>query len=251
MGFAAADPRSDAAAGPLLQAYLLGPVDFESALALQRYLVYQVGGDRTGGGALVLCEHPPLITVGRQGSRAHVLCEPEELRARRWSIRWVNRGGGCWLHLPGQLAVYPVLPLRQLGLGLNAHLERLQDVFRAVLEEFGVRGESGTGHPGVWVGGRPLAALGVAVRDWVSYYGAVLNVNPDLEPYRRVRCVGPGSGTMTSLERERRGRLSPALVRERLLEHFAERFGFGRTALFFEHPLLPRKGAAGAVATRP
>jgi lipoyl(octanoyl) transferase len=101
------------------------------------------------------------------------------------------------------------------------------------------------------VGGRPLAALGVAVRNWVSYYGAVLNVNPDLEPYRQVRCVGPGSGTMTSLERERRGRLSPALVRERLLEHFAERFGFGRTALFFEHPLLPRPASAGAVANRP
>src|SRR5712691_2702948 len=81
-------------AGPdaALQVYLLGLVEFESALVLQRRLAYQVAGDRDGA-VLFLCEHPPLITVGRQGSRAHILCEPEELRARQWRVRWVNRGG--------------------------------------------------------------------------------------------------------------------------------------------------------------
>src|SRR5262245_61745678 len=89
-----------APADSVLQVYLLGAVDFEAALSLQRRLVYEVTGDRACA-ALVLCEHPPLITVGRQGSHAHILCGPEELRSRRWRIRWVNRGGGCLLHLPG------------------------------------------------------------------------------------------------------------------------------------------------------
>ena len=103
-------PYTDSA----LQVYLLGTVDFEAALTLQRRLVYQISGERSLA-ALILCEHPPLITVGRKGSRAHILCGPEELCARRWPIRWVNRGGGCLLHLPGQLAVYPILPLDRLG----------------------------------------------------------------------------------------------------------------------------------------
>ena len=238
------------AADTALQAYLLGPVDFDAALALQRLLVYQVAGDRAAA-ALLLCEHPPLITVGRQGSRAHIRYEPEELHALRWPVRWVNRGGGCLLHLPGQLAVYPVLPLDHLGLGVRAYLDRLQDVLAAVLADFGLRAEPRPDRPGVWVNGRPIAAVGVAVRHWVTYYGAALNVNPDLVPFRRVRCLGPAEGPMTSLERERRGPLRPALVRERLLEHFAVRFGFGRVSLFSDHPALHRRAPSDAVANRP
>src|SRR5947209_1811229 len=105
-------PVSSAGAAAL-QVYLLGEVEFEAALALQRRLVYELGGDRTGG-ALVLCEHPPLLTIGRQGSWGHVLCSAEERAARRWPVRWVNRGSGCLLHVPGQLALYAVLPLDQL-----------------------------------------------------------------------------------------------------------------------------------------
>ncbi|HEV3258356.1 MAG TPA: lipoyl(octanoyl) transferase LipB [Gemmataceae bacterium] len=232
----------------VLQAYLLGLVDFESALAFQRRLVYDVAGDRSSA-ALVLCEHPPVITVGRMGSRRHILCEPEELRSRRWRVCWVNRGGGCLLHVPGQLAVYPVLALDQLGLGLQAYLDRLQETLVAVLDDFGVRGQTRPGRPGVWVGSRLIAGTGIAVRDWVTYYGAALNVNPELHSFRLVH--SGGDEPMTSLVRERRGPLRPALVRERLLEHFTDRFGFSRTALFSDHPALNRRTSADALATRP
>src|SRR5438105_5903882 len=95
----------DATSGPdkatkSLQVYLLGTVDFEALLRCQRRLHYEISGDRDLA-ALVLCEHPPLITVGRHGSRAHILAEPRELALRGWRIRWVNRAGGCWLHQPG------------------------------------------------------------------------------------------------------------------------------------------------------
>jgi lipoyl(octanoyl) transferase len=239
-------PTLATAADAALQAYLLGPVEFEAALALQRLLVYQVAGDRADA-ALLLCEHPPLVTVGRQGSRAHLLCEPDELHARRWQVRWVNRGGGCLLHVPGQLAAYPVVALDHLGLGVQAYLDRLHQVVIDLLDDFNIRGETRPGRPGVWVGPRPIAGVGVAVRSWVTYYGVHFNINPDLEPFRRVRWLG-SEEPMTSLERERRGPLRPSLVRERFLEHFAARFGFGRTSLFFDHPFLGRKASPGAVA---
>jgi lipoyl(octanoyl) transferase len=228
--------------------YLLGVVGFEAALTLQRRLVYDVSGDR-GQAALILCEHPALISVGRQGSHAHLLLDPAELRARQWRVRWVNRGGGCVLHMPGQLAVYPVFPLDRLGLGVQAYLDRLQEVFLDLLADVEIAGGLLPGRPGVWAGGRLLAAVGVAVRDWVSYYGAYLNVNPTLVPFRLVRCAGPGHGPMTSLERERRRPVRPALVRQRLVEHFAARFGFARTSLFSDHPALGRRASTDALAS--
>jgi lipoyl(octanoyl) transferase len=234
---------------PALQAYLLGTVEFEAALALQRRLVYQVTGDPASA-AFVLCEHPPVITVGRHGSRAHILAEPEELLARRWPVRWVNRGGGTLLHLPGQFAVYPILSLERLGLGVQAYLDRLHALLLALLDDFRVRGEVRPGQPGVWVGDRLIASVGVAVRSWVTYYGVALNVNPDLRPFRLVRCGGKDNGPMTSLERERRGPLRPSLVRERLLEHFTGQFTFARTSLFSDHPSLTRKASTDALATR-
>src|SRR5207237_1090269 len=128
-----------------------------------------------------------LITIGQQGSRTHLLCEPEELRARRWSVRWVNRGGGCWLQTPGQFAVYPVLPLDQLAVGLEEYQRRLLAVFAAVLDDFNVAGASRGHQPGLWVGGRPIALTGVAVRDWVTYYGGILHVHAASELFRSVR----------------------------------------------------------------
>jgi lipoyl(octanoyl) transferase len=232
-----------------LRVYLLGSVAFESGLALQRALAYQVAGERHTG-ALVLCEHAGLITVGRHGGPAHLRCGSEELQARHWRVRWVNRGGGCWLHLPGQLAVYPILALDQLGLGVEAYLRRLQRVVIDLLDDFGVRGTTRPGQPGVWVGNRLLAGVGVAVRDWVAYYGLALNINPDLAPYRLVQNGGPEDGPMTSLERERHGPLRTSLVRERLLEHFTAAFPFERTALFFNHPLLNRLAPSGTLAAR-
>jgi lipoyl(octanoyl) transferase len=244
-----AHPLIASSAGAVLQAYLFGSVDFEAALALQRRLVYTVAGDRENA-FLVLCEHPPLITVGRQGSFTHILFEPEELSARQWRVRWVNRGGGCLLHLPGQLAIYPILALDQLGLGLQEYLDRLREIIVAVLDDFGIRGQVRPGQPGVWVGSRLIADIGVAVRTWVAYYGIVLNINPALDLCRRVRTGGPVSGPMTSLARERRGPLRPSLVRERLLEHFAARFAFPRLSLFSDHPSLSRKAPSDACASR-
>jgi lipoyl(octanoyl) transferase len=241
-------PPASAAGDSVLQVYLLGAVDFDAALALQRRLAYEVAGDRNRA-ALILCEHPPLITVGRQGSRAHILCDPDELRARQWPVRWVNRGGGCLLHTPGQFAVYPILPLDRLGLTIPAYLDRLQATLAAVAADCSITAGVRAGHSGLWAGTRLLGAVGIAVRDWVTYYGAALNVNPALTPYRLVRCGG--DGPMTSLERERRGRVRPALVRERLVEHFAARFPVARTALFSDHPSLGRKARSDALASHP
>jgi lipoate-protein ligase B len=100
---------------------------------------------------------------------------------------------------------------------------------------------------GVWVGERPVAALGIAVRNWVSYYGAYLNVNPCLDSFRMLTCTAGGAEPMTSLECERHGPVRPALVRQRLLEHFSNHFHFSRTALFTDHPSVHNGQQNGTV----
>jgi lipoyl(octanoyl) transferase len=228
-------------AGPALKAYFLGRVEFERALALQRRLVYDVAGGAAA--CLLFCEHPPTITVGRQGSHDQLRLDETERVRRGWTLRWVNRGGSSWLHLPGQLAVYPIIPLRELGLTVGEYCWKLQAALVGFLAELELPAH---GLPEVWVGSRPIAAIGVAVRDWVAYYGAVLNVNPDLEGYRLVR-TGKGHPPMTSLQRECRRPVRPGEVRERLLAHLAARLGFARTYLFAEHPLLQREAPTDAL----
>ncbi len=228
----------------VLQAYLLGTVDFEAALLLQRRLHYDIAGDRDQA-ALIVCEHEALITVGRQGSRRHLLLDPADLHARQWRIRWVNRAGGCWLHSPGQLNIYPIVPLDALGLTVPEFLAKIGEIIRLVLADFSVTARVRVDDAGVWVGARLLAALGVAVKDEVAYYGACFNVYPPLDTYRLVRTHPRAQEPMTSLERERRGPVRPAMVRERLVEHFRDVLGFGRVSLFSDHPLLHAPQGAG------
>ena len=230
--------------GPVLHVYLFGQLGYEDGLRLQRHLVQQAA-ERPGTATLVVCEHPPCISVGRQGSHRHILLDHEELAERRWPIRWVNRGGGCFLHMPGQLAVYPILPLKQLGIGLQDYLDRLQRVLIAVLDDFSVKAATRSGKAGVWVGQRPIAGVGVAVRNWITWHGAVLNIAPDLLPFRHVR-TGEGEQPMTSLARERHGAPRMAFVRQQLIEHFQTVFRLPPPSILFSHPLVRAERVAAA-----
>jgi lipoyl(octanoyl) transferase len=236
-------PKADTD-GTTLQVYLLGQVDFAAALRLQRRLHFEVTGDRASA-ALIVCEHPPTISVGRQGSRSHIRLDTDAVDLRGWPIRWVNRGGGCVLHVPGQLAFYSILPLDRLGLGIAEYISVLGETIRDLLDDFTVR--SAARGAGVWAGGRCAAVIGVSVRDWVTSYGAYINVHPPLDFFRHVCLDGE---TMTSLERERGGPVRPSLVRERLVEHFRTRFGFTKAICFTEHPALERLGRPTSIAVR-
>lgn len=231
----------------VLHAYLLSRVGFDDWLALQRRFVYDVRGDRSSG-VLVLCEHPPTISIGREGSSEHIRIEPEELAALDWPVRWVNRGGGCLLHVPGQIACYPIISLDSLGIHLQEYLTRLHGVIHDVLTECHVPAELHSDSAGVWVGERRVAHVGVAVSDWVTYFGSAINVDCPLKSFRAVQCDGAAK-PMTSIEREKRGRARASTVRQRFVELFAARFGFERVSLFHHHPSLPRKARVHAVAT--
>jgi lipoyl(octanoyl) transferase len=190
--------------------------------------------------ALVICDHQSGITIGREGSVAHVRLSADGLLARSWSVEWVARGGGVMLHCPGQVACYPILPLDALNLSLGRYVSELQSVGIDLCREFGAEATPDSVRPGVRAGARRIVHVGAAVRNWVSSFGLVVNVNPDLALFRDVRCDGDAI-PMTSLARESEHRVRTTTVRQRLVELIANRFGFDRVSVFHTHPAaLPR-----------
>ena len=229
----------------VLHAYLLGRTGCDDVLALQRRFVYDVAGAPESG-CVIVCEPEPGITIGREGSRVHVRPGPEALHAREWPVRWEARGGGAMLHLPGQVVCYPVVSLAALQMTPAGYVRELGLLVADLLGEYDIRGEVDDARPGVWVGGRRVAHVGVAVRDGVTGFGLVLNVAPDLEPFRDVRCDGDPR-PMTSVQRETTARVRVPAVRQQLVERVARRFRFDRVAVFHHHPALsphPRRHAA-------
>jgi lipoyl(octanoyl) transferase len=237
---------------PSLEVYMLGLVDFEEAQRLQRRLVYDLG--ERPGGALVLCEHPPTISVGRNGSRLHIATDDDTLRALGIRVHWVNRGGGCVLHLPGQVAAYFALSLDYFGLDLGRYLDGLHAALIGVLDEFDLKGTTRRDLPGVFLGGARVATVGVAVNRWIAYHGLTLNVGPYLEPFDDLLDepgIGPNPLRQTSME-SRRQRLTPmAKVREALLRQLEGVFGLERHHVFTHHPLIRRKVLAHVFAPSP
>jgi lipoyl(octanoyl) transferase len=224
------------AADPALRVHFLGPLPYDSFLALQRRLAYEIGGDPSLA-SLIVCEHPPGITVGREGSRLHVRPTPDELAAREWRLRWVARGGGVMLHLPGQVCAYPILPLQTLKKSPAEYLAELHQCVADVVRKHGLEPRIEAARPGVWVGDRRVAHVGVAVRGGVTAFGAVLNVCPDLELFDGIACDGDPR-PMTSLERECPTRVRLSSVRLDLAEAVAARFGYPRQSVFHTHNIL-------------
>ena len=128
---------------PALEAFLLGTVDFDVTLALQQRLVEQARARGDGQVTLLLCEHPTIITIGRGGSPAAVAMQSTPVRTGRIAVRWVNRGGGTLLHCPGQLAIYPIVPLAWHGFSVGQFFRRFQAGLREALEELNVPCKTG------------------------------------------------------------------------------------------------------------
>ena len=101
--------------------------------------MYEAGGQDDGRITVLLCEHPALISVGRTGSRGHIRLTNEQLRMRQLEVRWVSRGGGCVLHGPGQIAVYPIVPLRWHGWTVGDYCGGSGRHSHAHLDELAVR----------------------------------------------------------------------------------------------------------------
>jgi lipoyl(octanoyl) transferase len=208
------------AAGPARQDRLpatfrwLGRVEYEPTWRAMQRLTDERGA--TTRDELWFLEHPPVFTQGMNGRAEHVLA-PGDI-----PVVAIDRGGQVTYHGPGQLVVYPLLDLRRLGLGVRDLVCALERAIAALAAAHGIEAAGRRDAPGVYTGGRKLASLGLRVRRGASYHGLALNVDMDLEPFRRINPCGYQGLEMAQLAdlgarmtvREAAAELAPLLARE-------------------------------------
>ena len=151
---------------------------------------------------LILVEHPPVVTLGRSSKDAHLLANPEQLRARAVEVFEVERGGDVTFHGPGQLVGYPIIDLKRHRQDLHWYLRQVEETLIRALARFGIAGGRVAKYTGVWVGDRKIASIGVHARDWVTWHGFALNVSTELSFFDLIVPCGIPDVRMTSVERE-------------------------------------------------
>ena len=201
----------------------LGHSGYLEVLNLQRVLV-KLRQDRSIPDTLLLVEHEPVITLGRCGSTSNILSSPEQLAFQGIEVYQVERGGDVTYHGPGQLVAYPLIDLAERSIGVRQFVDLLEETIILTLTDFDLGAGRKSQHRGVWVKDRKIAALGVAIRRWVSFHGVALNVSPSLEHYCHINPCELGHEQVTSMARLLREPVGMAEVARKLQRRFIELF---------------------------
>ncbi len=168
------------------------------AIQLERLALVAAGAEDT----LYLLEHPKVITLGKNGGLEHLLVDDAVLAAEGVDLVQTARGGDITCHYPGQLVGYPVFRIAGRAGGLHRFFFDLEEVVMRTLGCFGLKADRIKGRPGVWIGPRKIASIGIGMRRWTSYHGLSLNVGRDLSLFRRITLCGLPDVEATSLHRE-------------------------------------------------
>ena len=178
------------------QSRWLGRLAYQPALELQeKNLAARAAGEIPD--QLLLLEHDPVYTIGRQRDRSSLGPAPLP-----YPVIEINRGGQATFHGPGQLVGYFIFDLQKLTPDLHFFLRWLEEGLIALLQDYGLAAQRREGLTGVWIEDRKIASIGVGVRKWITMHGFGLNVGPDLSGYQAITPCGIQGVTMTSLSRE-------------------------------------------------
>jgi lipoyl(octanoyl) transferase len=164
---------------------------------------------------LILVEHEHVITLGRKTS-------PENFRPQDVPVFQVERGGDATYHGPGQLVGYPIMKMPVPD--VKNFVRKLEEVIILTAQEFSIKGERRENHSGVWVDGKKLASIGIAVTNWVTYHGFALNVNTDLSYFHLIKPCGLDPDAITSMERVTGNSLPIEAVKLEVVRSFSRVF---------------------------
>ena len=211
------------AGGDLQVRRLPGLTSYASAWDLQKDLVLRRKKDEIPD-TFILCEHPPVFTVGRAAKDAANLGAGEDyLRSLGAEVFWSDRGGDATFHGPGQIVGYPILRLKVRD--THAYLRELEAIIIHVLEDYGLQGRHHPEYTGVWVGANKIAAIGVKFSSgWITSHGFALNVKTELSWFDRITPCGIKEFGVTSLSRELDREISLAEVEAKVIDRCLQRF---------------------------
>jgi lipoate-protein ligase B len=181
---------------------------------------------------LILVEHEPVITLGRKTTAENF--KPQDIPVFK-----VERGGDATFHGPGQLVGYPIIRLATPN--VQAFVRSLEEALIRTTRSFGIESARVEGHPGVWVGDRKVASIGVAVTNWVTFHGFALNVNTDLSYFHLIKPCGLDPDKITSMKGLLGREIPFESVKSAVVENFTEVFGYALLpAPMDQSPYLPQ-----------
>ena len=206
----------------------LGLIGYAEAYALQKRVVAARKAEAIED-VLLLCEHPHVITQGRNGKRAHLLVSERVLRQKGMDYYETSRGGDITYHGPGQIVGYPILNLGTIRRDVVWYVRMLEEAMIRATAEFGVTAERVAGKTGIWVRTgnteEKLAAIGVHVSRWVTSHGFAYNVSTDLRNFDLIVPCGIADRKATSLEKLLGRSVEGKEVAPRIANHLGDLLG--------------------------
>lgn len=173
---------------------------------------------------VLIVEHTPVITLGARQSANKLQASREELAERNIDVVESRRGGGTTAHNPGQLVLYPILNLKQLGLDISEYIRKLEEIGIELLEQLGVSAERHKGFPGLWIKNKKIASIGVRVSKFVTYHGMAINIQNDLSIFDFIIPCGMDNIEITSVLKETGKRYPMNKIKEKLKELLIKHF---------------------------
>jgi len=200
-----------------------GLADYHKILQLQQ-LLHEKRRQNEIPNTVLIVEHPAVITLGARQSSNKLLVNREDLAKKHIDVVDVRRGGGTTAHNPGQLVFYPILNLQKTGLAINEYLRELEAIGAELLEQLNVHCTRRKGAPGLWVGERKIASIGVRVSRYITYHGMAINIQNDLSIFDFIVPCGLDNVEMTSVLKETGKRHSMNQIKQKLAELLREHF---------------------------
>lgn len=209
-----------------LEVWKMGIVKYLNALKLQEELVKK----RQMGiipDALLCLQHPPTYTLGKRRTDHNLLVSQTDLENMGAELHYTERGGDVTFHGPHQAILYPIISLRESGLGARRYVENLEDTMIKLASVYGIQAQRGMkGETGVWVSNRKIGAIGVRISSGITSHGLAFNIDPDLTFFSHIVPCGIPDKEVTSLRKESQMTLPEEnVITDSLVDCFIDVFG--------------------------
>jgi lipoyl(octanoyl) transferase len=178
----------------------------------------------------LLCEHPPVYTLGKSGKKENVLMTDDELAKNNIAFFNTNRGGDITFHGLQQIVGYPIIDLENYYTDIGKYLRNLEEVIILTIAEYGIKGGRSKGETGVWIDAdiagreRKICAIGVRCSRWITMHGFALNVNTNLSYFNNIIPCGIQNKQVSSVEKELGYTVDYAEIKEKLKRNFEKVF---------------------------
>lgn len=224
----------------------LGRIAYEEALAMQKELVAKlvelkkINRQKEDDSRIepehhfLFCEHDPVFTLGRTGKESNLLLNEVEMQEEEISFYKTNRGGDITFHGPGQIVGYPIFDLECFFTDVHRYVRHIEEGVIRTIAEYGIKAKRISGYTGVWLDAdstkpeRKICAIGIHLSRWISMHGFALNVNTNLQYFNKIIPCGISDQdkSVTSLVQELNHPVSLSEIKNKLINHYAELFGF-------------------------